>query len=84
VVEQVRVRFQKVAQVVVKLQAPRIRAGGSNAPPRKLVRPVPWYTRWWFWATVGVLAAGTGAALGYAVAGTNRGINCDAEPTRCR
>jgi hypothetical protein len=83
VVEQVRVRFQKTAQVVVKLQAPRVRPAGERAP-RKAVRPVPWYTRWWFWVTVGVLAAGTGAALGYAVAGTNRGINCDAEPTRCR
>ncbi len=83
VVEQVRVRFQKTAQVVVKLQVPRARPGGAAAP-RKVVRPVPWYTRWWFWVTVGVLAAGTGAALGYGVAGSNRGINCDAEPARCR
>jgi hypothetical protein len=80
VVETVRVRFQKTAQVAVQLQAPR-RAAGT---PKKVERPLPWYTRWWVWAAVGVVAAGVGAGLGYALAGTNTGINCDAEPARCR
>jgi hypothetical protein len=82
VAEKVRVRFQKTAQVVVKLEAPRTR--GAPSAERKLERPAPWYARWWFWTIVGVAAVGAGAGLGYALAGTNRGINCDAEPARCR
>ncbi len=82
VIETVRVRFQKTAQVVVRLQAPLARSARSHEPPK--ARPVPWYTRWWFWTIVGVVAAGTGAALGYGLAGNHSPINCDAEPARCR
>jgi hypothetical protein len=80
VVERVRVRFQKTAQVVVKLQVP-IDRGPRVRPP--VARPVPWYTRWWFWTIVGVVAVGAGAGLGFGIAGRNSGINCDAEPKRC-
>jgi hypothetical protein len=80
VVEQVRVRFQKTAQIVVKLQVP-LKVGRAVARPT--ARPVPWYARWWFWTIIGVAAAGTGAALGYGIAGRNHGVNCDADMSRC-
>ncbi len=82
VIETVRVRFQKTAQIVVKLQPPKGQRQGSQkiGDPK---RPAPWYTRWWFWTTVGVVAAGVGAGLGYGLAGTGTGINCNAEPARC-
>lgn len=74
----VRVRFQKTAQVVVKLEAP----DGATPAPRLTRRPYPWYTRWWFWTAVGVVAAGAGAGLGYALAGEDKGINCPGD-ARC-
>lgn len=77
----VQVRFQKTAQVVFTLSVPE----GADRPssmPRELRRPMPWYTRWWFWTAVGVVAAGAGAALGYAL-GKSSGINCSAEPAAC-
>jgi hypothetical protein len=80
VAERVRVRFQKTAQVVVKLQVPLDRGLKVR---RAVLRPKPWYTRWWFWTIVGVVAVGAGAGLGFGIAGRNSGINCDAEPKRC-
>jgi len=83
VVQNVQVRFQKTAQVVVKLQAPKVAKGKAPPKPRRVDRPYPWYTRWWFWTAVGVVAAGAGAGLGYAVSSKSGGINCNAEPQRC-
>jgi len=77
-VQQVVVPFQKTVQVVVKLQTPPNKRG----VPRKRERPVPWYTRWWFWTSVAVIAAGAGVALGFALS-ADKGINCSAEPERC-
>jgi hypothetical protein len=82
VVQTVSVRFQKTAQVVVQMQAPR--KVDAAAQVRKSVRRVPWYSRWWFWTIVGVAAAGTGVALGYGLGGHAKGINCDVEPARCQ
>jgi hypothetical protein len=85
VVQEVQVRFQKTAQVVVKLDPPKPTGkegkgkGMRPAPPR----PYPWYTRWWFWTAVGVVAAGVGVGLGYAVAGKSTGVNCSEEPAKC-
>jgi hypothetical protein len=81
VIESVQVRFQKTAQVVVRMQTPLKKAGSASAPP--VVRTAPWYARWWFWTVVGVVAAGTGVALGYGLGGV-KGINCEVEPARCR
>jgi hypothetical protein len=81
VIETVRVRFQKTAQVVVQMQAP-IKPAVVTAP-RPVVRTTPWYTRWWFWTAVGVAAVGAGVALGYGLGASPKGINCDAEPARC-
>ncbi|PID38225.1 MAG: hypothetical protein CSB49_06685 [Proteobacteria bacterium] len=80
VVQEVKVRFQKTAEVVVKLELPKV-AGGKLAP-RKVERPVPWYTSWWFWSLVGVAAVGAGVGLGYALSGSPA-INCSAEPEQC-
>ncbi|MBW2732913.1 MAG: PEGA domain-containing protein [Deltaproteobacteria bacterium] len=79
--QKVQIRFQKMAQVVVTLTVPE----GAERPssiPHELRRPMPWYTRWWFWATVGVVAAGAGSALGLAL-GKSSGTNCNAEPAAC-
>ncbi|MCC6751899.1 MAG: PEGA domain-containing protein [Deltaproteobacteria bacterium] len=80
-IQTVQVRFQKTAQVVVTLEQPRLGPKRRSSRPR--VRPVPWYTRWWFWTAVGVVAAGLGTGLGFAFS-SSRAINCDAEPARCR
>lgn len=82
VVQEVQVRFQKTAQVVVKLDPPKATGKGKGTRPAR-PRPYPWYTRWWFWTAVGVVAAGVGVGLGYAVAGKSTGINCSEEPARC-
>jgi hypothetical protein len=79
VIQRVQVRFQKTAQVVVKLQAP----GNKGRRKVDVRRPYPWYTRWWFWTVVGVAAAGVGVGLGYAVSSKSSGTNCSAEPDRC-
>lgn len=79
--QQVRIRFQKTAQVVVTLNVPA-GAQRSSSMPREMRRPMPWYTRWWFWTAVGVVAAGAGTALGLAL-GKSSGINCSAEPAAC-
>ena len=83
IVRTIRVRFQKTAQVVVNLPTVLGRGPRGLANPTGVNRPLPWYTRWWFWTAIGVVAAGTGAALGYALAGRNSGINCDADPSQC-
>lgn len=77
----VRVPFQKTAEVVVRLQTPA-RAPIDEQVLARSNRPVPWYTRWWFWTAVGVAGAGVGLALGLGLAGTP-GINCNADPARC-
>ena len=82
VIQTVRVRFQKTARVVVKLQAPGLPTPRRAGAP-KAVRPMPWYTRWWFWTEVAVVAVGTGVGLGFAVVPKTRGIDCSAEPGRC-
>ena len=83
VIETVRVRFQKTAQVVVRLQTPL--KTGAATKIKKSVAHTPWYTKWWFWTIVGVAAVGTGIALGYGIGGGGaKGINCDLEPARCR
>jgi hypothetical protein len=79
VVQEVKVRFQKTAEVVVKLELPKI---AGQLTPRKIERPVPWYTTWWFWTLVGVAAVGAGIGLGYAFSGSPE-INCSAEPSKC-
>jgi hypothetical protein len=81
VIQRVQVRFQKTAQVVVKLQTPKHK--GQQKREIDANRPYPWYTRWWFWTAVGVAAAGVGLGLGYAVSSKSSGINCNAEPGRC-
>jgi len=83
VVQQVQVRFQKTAQVVVTLQPPKVAAGQGRKPPPRVERPYPWYTQWWFWTVVGVAAVGVGAGLGYAISSKSSGINCSAEPAQC-
>jgi len=75
-VQKVQVRFQKTAQVVVKLQAPKGGVGTGPVTPLQVKRPYPWYTRWWFWTAVAVVAAGVGVGLGYAIGGESTGINC--------
>jgi PEGA domain len=80
-VQKVRVRFQKTAQVVVKLKAPKGGVGKGPVRPVEVRRPYPWYTRWWFWTAVGVVAAGVGVGLGYAIGGESTGINCTSPST---
>jgi hypothetical protein len=83
VIETVRVRFQKTAQVVVRLQTPLKTSGTTKIT--KSIAHTPWYAKWWFWTVVGVAAVGTGLALGYGIGGGGaKGINCDVEPARCR
>lgn len=81
VVQPVTVRFQKTAEVVVRLETPTASQMAASARQAE-IRPVPWYTRWWFWTTVGVVAAGAGAAIAYGLS-SNTGVNCSAEPERC-
>lgn len=82
VVQAVRVRFQKTAEVVVRMELPKVRPGGGKERPAEVERPVPWYTRWWFWSLVGVAAIGAGVGLGYAVSGSSA-INCSEDPGKC-
>jgi len=79
-VQTVRVRFQKTAELVVKLELPKLRRGGLAAAQDE--RPMPWYTRWWFWTLVGAAAVSAGIGLGFAFSGSSA-INCSEEPGRC-
>jgi hypothetical protein len=85
IVRNIRVPFQKIAQIVVKLQAAGAKDGGGKRPAVAAVkRPYPWYTRWWFWTVVGVAAAGIGVGLGYGIGGQATGINCDSAAERAK
>ncbi len=65
-IRKVSVRFQKTTIVRVRLRRPRL----APLPRPRVLPPVlkdartPWYSRWWFWTIVGVVAAGAGAAVG--------------------
>ncbi len=78
--ETVQVRFQKVAQVMVKLEPPQ---EIPSKPTPKPARPYPWYTRWWFWTIVGVAATGVGFGLGMALSDSGGSVDCGLEPARC-
>ncbi|MBK8480790.1 MAG: PEGA domain-containing protein [Proteobacteria bacterium] len=83
VLQAVEVPLQNVAQLIVALEptiSPQRPARRATAPQG--VGAPPWFSRPWFWTTVGVGAAVLGAALGLALA-NDSGINCDAEPARC-
>jgi hypothetical protein len=83
VLQAVEVPLQNVAEVVVALErtdAPRGPAAGATQ--RSGRSAPPWFSRGWFWATVGVGAAALGTVLGLALA-NDSGINCDGEPARC-
>jgi len=77
VVQPVEIPFQKTAEVVVRMELPH-----KGNQPQEAQRPLPWYTRWWFWTVVGVVAAGVGAGISYGLS-SSTGINCEAEPSRC-
>jgi hypothetical protein len=80
-IRKVRVRFQKTRIVRVKLKKPRLgHTGPLKGPLPPVVRdhPTPWYSKWWFWTIVGVVAAGAGAAAGLLVPRiTYHPRNCD-------
>lgn len=80
VVQTVRIRFQKTAQVIVKMEVPAKSKGGGSGPGR--AKKVPWYTRWWFWTIVGVAGAGLGVGLGFLLS-PDATISCSDEPGRC-
>jgi hypothetical protein len=82
VVQTVAVRFQKTAHVVVTMEVPQKGADGGTMVPRKVYRPYPWYTRWWFWTAVGIVAAGVGVGVGYALS-ANPSVNCGQNPGAC-
>lgn len=85
VVRNIRIPFQKIAQIVVKLQAAGTKGRRTKRPAAATVhRPYPWYTRWWFWTAVGVVAAGIGVGLGYGIGGQATGINCDSAAERAK
>lgn len=69
-IRKVKVRFQKTTIVRVKLKRPKIlpvrKATGPLPPVVKDAR-TPWYSKWWFWTIVGVVAVGAGAAVGFLV-----------------
>lgn len=67
-VRKVKVRFQKSSLVRVTLIQPKVvperPAPLRQADPVVKARPTPWYATWWFWTVVGVVAVGTGTAVG--------------------
>jgi len=66
-IRKVKVRFQKMSIVRVKLKRPKIlpvRKGPRALPPVVKDAVTPWYSKWWFWTIVGVVAVGAGAAAG--------------------
>jgi PEGA domain len=69
-IRKVKVRFQKTTIVRVKLKKPKIlpaRKGTGPLPPVVKDAVTPWYSKWWFWTVVGVVAVGAGAAAGILV-----------------
>ena len=80
-IRKIKVRFQKTTIVRVKLKKPRIAPVGplkGPLPPVVRDHPTPWYSKWWFWTIVGVVAAGAGAAAGFLVPRlTYHPRNCD-------
>lgn len=67
-IRKVNVRFQKTSLVRVTLNRPKADLArpvdGSRLPPVVKNRPTPWYSSWWFWTVVGVVAVGAGTAVG--------------------
>lgn len=68
-IRKVKVRFQKTTIVRVKLKKPKIlpRRAARSLPPVLKDAVTPWYSKWWFWTIVGVVAVGAGAAAGFLV-----------------
>jgi len=70
-IRKVKVRFQKTRLVRVMLNRPKVEprrpARQGPLPPVVEDRPTPWYSRWWFWTIVGVVAVGAGTAVGLVV-----------------
>ncbi|MDY0000290.1 MAG: PEGA domain-containing protein [Polyangia bacterium] len=68
-IRKVNVRFQKTSLVRVTLNRPKADPSrptdGSHLPPAVRNKPTPWYSSWWFWTVVGVVAVSAGAATGY-------------------
>jgi hypothetical protein len=61
--EDVPVRFEKTTQVLVKQSA-------TSAKAKRAMRRMgeqPFYTKWWFWTTVGVAAVGVGIGIGFGI-----------------
>jgi hypothetical protein len=78
----IEVRFQKTTEVVVRLQERVVVGpGGPELPPIHKQRR-PFYTRWWFYAAVGVGAVVAGAIIGKALSGDDP-IDCMAKPEAC-
>ena len=75
----VTIRFQKTTQVVVRMdelpgaEAAALRIGRGLDRPE----PVRFWGRWWFYALVGVAAAGAGVGLGLWATGSNE-VRCGA------
>ena len=83
VLQGIDVPLQNVAELVVALERVLPPGSAPRAPAPAAPRtPTPWFSRWWFWTTVGVGAAALGTVLGLALV-SDSGINCDVEPTRC-
>ncbi|MCA9672223.1 MAG: PEGA domain-containing protein [Myxococcales bacterium] len=79
VLQEIKVRLQKTARIVVKMQVPK---GGGNLPPKREKTIVPFYTRWWFWGAVTAVAIGVGIGLGVAFSSSPT-VDCVASPQRC-
>lgn len=81
-IRKVKVRFQKTSLVRVVLNRPKVDpvrpSHKGPLPPVVKDRPTPWYATWWFWTIVGVVAVGTGAAVGIAAPRVSyKPVNCD-------
>jgi hypothetical protein len=82
------VRFEKTTQLVIRLREPEpvLSVAPSPVPPPATEDRVGgwprWMTRWWFPAGVGVLAVGTGIALGLLLRGAEV-RDCRTDPTAC-
>ncbi len=81
-IRKVKVRFQKTSLVRVVLNRPKVDAHRpihkGPLPPVVEDRPTPWYSTWWFWTIVGVVAVGAGTAVGLTVPRLSyKPVNCD-------